>query len=332
MNSLYVDVAAVIAGGVTAPEPDILRFVDDSYLFYTGEFNLVFGDAECGKTWLCLAAVAHTLQGGAGKAVVVDLDHNGADSIVNRLLLLGADVDVLSNQQCFRLATPNDEIELKELIADITLFKPDVVILDSLGEILPLFGANSNSGDDFTSVHTKVIKPLTSAGIAVLVVDHLPKGDAARQHGPTGTTAKVRAVGGTAVRVTAEKAFRPGVGGAAKLELHKDRHGGMRKILPDSDGKPVMGTFTLTEEAGKLSYSFQSALTVRKDRQAELDEARAEDDATRLRELAADGIDVATIRDVRSALGVGQNRAQAALGRLRNRSTATSTALAESVT
>lgn len=92
-----------------------------------------------------------------------------------------------------------------------------------------------------------------------------------------------------------------------------------------------MGTFTLTEEAGRLTYSFQSALTVRKDRQAELDEARAEDDATRLRALAAGGTEVATIRDVRRALGVGQNRARAALGRLRNPSTGTSTALAESV-
>ncbi|SHV60660.1 bifunctional DNA primase/polymerase famiily protein [Mycobacteroides abscessus subsp. abscessus] len=309
---MYVNVAEVFAGGAVAPEPNILPFVEDSYLFYAGEFNLVFGDTESGKTWLCLSAVAATVEGG-GRAVVVDLDHNGARSILNRLEMLGVDRKSLVDRQCFRLAEPESDIELKELVADLAVFKPDVVVLDSLGEVMPLFRANSNSADDFTVVHTDVIKPLKQAGAAVLVVDHLPKSAESRQHGPTGTAAKTRAVGGTAVRVSAEKAFRPGDGGRAKLELYKDRHGGVRRQVPGSDNRPVIGTFTLVENEGRLTYSFQSALTVPASKQAEIDSEQVSDDVARLRELYRQGVQVGNIREVKIALNCGQQRAKRAL-------------------
>lgn len=314
---MYVDVAEVFAGKADPPEPNILPFIDQSYLFYGGEFNLVYGDTESGKTWLCLAAVAATIEGGAGRGVVIDLDHNGAPSILNRLEMLGATRETLSDRQVFRLAEPETETELRDLVADLTVFKPDVVVLDSLGEVMPLFRANSNSADDFTVVHSHVIKPLKQAGGAVLVVDHLPKSAESRQHGPTGTAAKTRAVGGIAVRVSAEKAFRPGEGGAAKLELFKDRHGGVRKQVASADPRPVIGTFTLVEEAGQLAYGFRSALTVTIGRQAEADGERVKSDASKLRELHSAGRNVDTVRDVKAVLKCGQPRAEAALAAFR---------------
>jgi hypothetical protein len=309
--SMYVDVAAILREGATAPEPDIFQFIDESYLFYSGEFNLIYGDTECGKTWLCLAAVASTLNTG-GRAAIIDLDHNGAASIINRLMALGVAEELLTDSQAFRLAEPVTDLELKELVADLTVFRPDVVVLDSLGEVMPLFRANSNNADDFTIVHADVIKPLTRAGAAVLVVDHLPKNADSRQHGPIGSTAKTRAVGGLAVKVSAERAFRPGEGGSAKLELYKDRHGGVRKQLPNSDTRPVIGTFTLTDDGGELAYSFHSALTVAIDKQAEIDSRRLNNDVAKLIELHDAGEEVHSFRAVRSALGCGQDRATAA--------------------
>ncbi len=309
---MYVDVAAVLSEGATAPEPDILQFIGDSYLFYTGEFNLIYGDTESGKTWLCLTAVVSTLNEGS-RAAIIDLDHNGARSILNRLELLGADRELLTDQEVFRLAEPVTELELKELIADLSVFKPDVIVLDSLGEIMPLFRANSNNADDFTLVHSDVIKPLARAGAAVLVVDHLPKNADSRQHGPTGTTAKTRAVGGLAVKVSAERAFRPGEGGAAKLELYKDRHGGVRKQLPSGDIRPVVGTFTLADDDGQLTYGFRHALTVGIGKQAEIDSQRAKSDVAKLCKLHDAGQDVNNVRAAKLALNCGQDRAKAAL-------------------
>lgn len=313
---MYVDVARVFEEGAVSPEPTVLPFINDSCLFYAGEFNLVYGDTESGKTWLCLSAVAATLLEG-GRAVVIDLDHNGASSLLNRLEKLGSAREHLVDRQRFRLAEPDTELEVKELVGDLTVFKPDVVVLDSLGEVMPLFRANSNSADDFTVVHSEVIKPLKQAGAAVLVVDHLPKSAESRQMGPTGTAAKTRAVGGLAVRVTADRAFRPGEGGAAVLELFKDRHGGVRKQVPGSATRPVIGTFTLTEDAGQLAYSFRSALTISMEKQAAIDVQRVDKDAANLLERHNAGERVNNVRDARAVLECGQTRASAALAKFR---------------
>lgn len=313
---MYVNVAAILDGGADSPEPDILEFVNDSYLFYSGEFNLIYGDTESGKTWLCLTAVASTLNDG-GRAAIIDLDHNGARSIINRLELLGVSRELLTDRQAFRLAEPVTEIELKELVADLTVFEPDAVVVDSLGEVMPLFRANSNNADDFTLVHADVIKPLAQAGAAVLVVDHLPKNADARQYGPTGTAAKTRAVGGLAVQVSAESAFKRGEGGVAKLVLFKDRHGGVREQLPNHDTRPVIGTFTLTDNDGQLVYGFRHALTVAMDTQAEVDTQQLERDVAKLHELHSAGIDVSNFRAIKRALKCGQPRAQRALGAFR---------------
>ena len=55
MSMLYVDVAEVLNGDYSPPEPDVLPLSDAVFLFYSAEFNLVHGDTESGKTWLCPA-------------------------------------------------------------------------------------------------------------------------------------------------------------------------------------------------------------------------------------------------------------------------------------
>jgi hypothetical protein len=313
---MYVNVAALLEGGLVTPEPDIMPLTEESHLFYSGEFNLIFGDTESGKTWLCLAAVADVLNGG-GKAAVIDLDHNGAASIVNRLLSFGIDFDVLKDQQRFRLAEPHDNVELKELVTDLTTFEPEIVVIDSLGEVLPLFRFRSNDADDFTQAHTEVIKPLTRCGAAVLVVDHLAKNADSRNFGPTGTTAKSRAVGGASIRVTAEEPFKPGDGGSAKLELFKDRHGGVRRQFPKSAPKPVIGTFTITDHGDSLSYSIVPGLTVPISQQKAINATRASDDAKRIFELTAGQDTELSVRSIRFVLNCGQARAQNAIAAYR---------------
>lgn len=317
-NHMYVDVAALIAGGVLTPEPDTLALNAGGYLFYSGQFNLIHGDPESGKTWLCLAAVACALAAG-GNAAIVDLDHNGAHSIIGRLQQLGTGDEVLGDQDRFRLAEPDTSGELKQVVADLCTFGPAVVTIDSLGEVLPLFGANSNSADDFTTVHAAVIAPLAKAGAAVLVVDHLPKSADSRQHGPTGTNAKNRAVGGASVRVTAQRDFVPGVGGAATLELFKDRHGGIRQHLPAPTGngtKATIGTFTLTvdNETGELHH----AITPDNANPAVAKPGRDMDaDVIHLMDLHENGTNI-TVNSARMALGCGQKHAMEAVRLFKN--------------
>lgn len=241
----FVDVAALLAGGLPEPpQPVLLRRKDGNCLFYANKINVMFGDPECGKTWIGLAAIVEALRGGR-RVAIIDLDHNGAAEIIGRLLMLGATPEMLSNSALFRLAEPEDEDELILAVAELRRWKPAVVLVDSLGELLPLLGMSSNSPDDYTKAHRRVLTPLANAGAAVVVVDHLPKSDDARAHGQTGTMAKRRAVNGVSLRVTVHEAFAPGRGGAANLRVEKDRPGGVRRHCPDTSKNPPAGRFVM---------------------------------------------------------------------------------------
>lgn len=303
-RNMYVDVHQLLHDGLQVPTPNVLPFSEDFCLFYSSSFNLIYGDTESGKTWLCLAAVTSTLNEG-GRATIIDLDHNGAPALVGNLIKLGADIETLEDPTQFRLAEPGDRLELKEVVQDQLVVMPDVVVLDSLGEVLPLFHANSNSADDFTTVHAEVIKPLTRNGASVLVVDHLAKNADSRSFGPTGTGAKMRAADGLALRVTAERQFTPGEGGKAKLQVDKDRYGGVRKHYP-SDGKPVLGTFELIADGDMLDYAFHSAQVVSIRKPGQVDKGQLADDVAKLREVFDEK---PSVRRARAALSCSQNRA-----------------------
>lgn len=242
---LYVDIRGLLDGTLPEPpEPQLGRRTDGRCLFYAGQVNWVFGDPESGKTWLCLVTVVEALRAGR-KVLIIDLDHNGAPATVRRLLDLGAPIEALRNPDRFRYCEPEDRLELRQVVDDCAAWRPAVALVDSIGELLPLLGANSNSSDDFTMAHSSVLKPLAKAGSAVLAVDHLAKGADSRAAGPGGAAGKRRAVGGVSLRVKVKQPFTPGHGGSATLTINKDRHGAVRAHCPVGDREPVAGTFKL---------------------------------------------------------------------------------------
>jgi hypothetical protein len=227
------DVAGFLAG--TRPEPPcpvLLHRTDGNALFYAAKVNLVYGDPESGKTLLILAGCTEALRAGR-RVLIVDLDHNGVDLIVPLLLQLGAPADKLADDSLFRYYDAVDSAaEMLLLVEECRFWRPAVAVIDSVGELLPLLGADSNSADDFTRAHTSVLKPLAKAGAAVIGVDHLAKNPVSRAQGPTGTGAKRRALSGLSVRVVVRRQFSPGQGGTADLYVNKDRPGGVRKHCP----------------------------------------------------------------------------------------------------
>ena len=254
---LYVDVAALLAHGpVIPPTPEHGKRDDGVGVFYKGQVNTLIGDPESGKTWLALAAAAGVLID-EGTALIVDLDHNGAGPTVSRLRALGVALDVLANPERFRYTAPEDADGIGQVVDDARTWRPDFVVLDSIGELLPLYGANSNSADDFTAVHAAALKPLAAAGACVVTIDHLAKGRESAEYGAPGTAAKKRAIGGTMLRVTVVQPFTPGMGGSAELTIDKDRHGGLRaKSGPGT--RPLAGVFTLRQlDGGALGWTIR---------------------------------------------------------------------------
>ena len=259
---LFVDVAAMLAGGLPdAPEPTFMRRDDGVSLFYAGKVNVLFGDPESGKSWIAYAAVVQALRSGI-RAAIVDVDHNGATDILTRLIALGAAADELGDLDLFRLAEPEDGKSLLEVVAALRTWGAELVVVDSIGEILPMLGLSSNSPDDYTLAHRKVLTALTGGGAGVIAIDHLPKSDDAREHGQTGTMAKRRAVNGVSLRVTLVETFAPGKGGAASLTIHKDRPGGLRGRCPVVGKHQPAGRFVMSPELdGSISWHVTQPLT-----------------------------------------------------------------------
>lgn len=308
----YVDVAALLDGGMPeAPPTELLRRTDGVALFYPGQVNLIFGDPESGKTLLATAATAEALR--ADRRVLwVDIDHNGPEATIARLILFGAPESALRDPDRFRYAEPEDKLHLMSIVADVREgWRPAVAVVDSLGELLPLMNLGSNSPDDLTVAHAAVLKSMAMAGAAVLAVDHLAKNTESRMSGPTGTAAKRRVAGGVSIRVTVADTFIPGKGGSANLSVNKDRHGGLRRYCPPADAgtrEQYAGTFVLDYdvETSALGWSVKAPRDVP---EHPVLGASKED----LAALDALTPDPASVRDVKDRLGWGTDRASASL-------------------
>lgn len=298
----YGDVAALLSGDLPpAPAPTVLRRSGGGHVFYRNQFNLLFGEAESGKTFVALGAISEALLGG-GKAAFIDIDHNGMQAIVSRLIGFGVPVEVLSDLERFRYKEPEDKTDLLATVADLKAWRPHVVVVDSIGELLPMLGLNSNSPDDFTIAHTYVLKPLAMSGACGIGIDHVAKNAESKAQGPTGTVAKARAVGGVMLRVTVKDQFSPGNGGSCYLNIKKDRHGGLRASSPAGDKEPLAGTFKMFPD---------SSFTVFAPQQGE----RTPEAAPGVDLAALQALDPApaSVRDVMDRLKWGAHRATLAL-------------------
>lgn len=308
-SGLYLDLAEWLAGDrPPAPTPSVLKRTDGRQLFYRSQVNWLFSDPEAGKTFIALAAIVETLIGG-GNALFIDLDHNGADAIIDRLLMMGVDLSILVNQNRFRYCEPDEPALILAVVADVAAWSPAVIVVDSVGELIPLFGRDSNSADDFTKVHTKVLKPLAKTGAAVIAIDHMSKSADSRAHGAGGTVAKRRAVGGVSLRVKPMRPFTPDHGGAAMLLVHKDRHGGLRRWCPVGEREPVAGTFVIKSRLeirdGELCWHINAP----KQGERAPGEAAEPELVARIAEMEPPPT---SIEDARKRLGVKKDRAAAA--------------------
>lgn len=225
----------------TSPPPVYVRRSDGVGLFYRGKVNGIFGDPEHGKTWVAQAAIVEALAAGE-RAAMIDVDHNGPDHTAARLLLLGARLEHLADPACFRYYEPNDGPELLQAAEDIYRWAPHVMLVDSLGEVFPLLGANQNHDNEVTNAMRQVCTRPATTGTCVITIDHLPKSTEARATGfAIGSMAKKRMMRGAYLRADARQKPMPGGVGRIMLRIEKDTTGELRR----ASGGGYAGTFTL---------------------------------------------------------------------------------------
>lgn len=215
-----------------AAKPQVGRRIDGAPLFYRSKVNVVFGDSEGAKTWLCLLATAQELLSGNSVAY---LDYeDGPEGIKNRLLLLGVPEDVVNDPVMFKYANPNGPIGqmLKSDRFCEDLCHCSLVVVDAMTEALSAAGLNSNSDVDVASWYNTFAKPMAALGPAVVLIDHTPK--AADNKGQqVGSQMKKAAVDGVSLSVTNKQPFVPGQLGTSEVNVGKDRPSGVREASLD---------------------------------------------------------------------------------------------------
>lgn len=248
---LYENIRELLERGpVAPPAPEIGQRSDGIGTVYAGHANCVLGPPESGKTWYAQATAVEVLFRG-GSVLMIDLDHNGVDATVARFQSFGISGEILSDPARFRYCEPDDQQAIDGIVRDATDWQPTLVVIDSFGELGPMYGASSNSADDFTNVFRRAVKPFALFGSCVVVIDHEAKSKDSASYGATGTSAKKRAYSGTMLRFRIDKPFTPGIGGEAEVTLVKDRNGGLRRHLA-AEKEPLVGRFRMTDTNGAL--------------------------------------------------------------------------------
>ena len=230
LGSTFSDLSWVLTGERRPPlQPEYLSSDEGHCLFYAGRINGLFGDPETAKSWIAMTTITQALHQG-GTAAYLDIDHNGAPEIAERLLLLGCQPETVGNADVFRIYEPEDRAGLQAFLTEMAVWQPDIVVVDSLGELMPMLGAKSIDNDELTTAMRALLKPLAhKIGACVITIDHLPKGQDARGSGyAIGGIAKKRIIDGAYFSCEPLTPAAPGHVGKIRLNIEKDRHGQVR--------------------------------------------------------------------------------------------------------
>ncbi len=251
----YADVAALIEQGVEQRTPDAGGIRSDgARLSYRGAVNGLVGPPESGKTLVAIAQACDDLKAGE-RVLHIDADHNGPAATLSHYLTAdGIEADVLADRARFRYVEVRSADHLRRVVAEATAWRPTLVVVDSVGEVVPLFGGDSNSNDDYRRIHREILSPLADLGAAVLVLDHESKANGPGGYA-IGASAKKAAIDGSYLAVSPVEPFVPGQGGAAALSILKDRHGGLRAVSP-SGKNPTAAVFRLDSRGGVTTHEF----------------------------------------------------------------------------
>lgn len=234
------------ANGETRPPtlPTIGERNDGAHILYAGKINGIYGDPETAKTWFALHLAQQVLNTG-GTVALIDIDHNGENDTVDRLRKLSVSDQLIGDPAHFRYYIPETPAELLATRDDIIEQHPTLCILDSIGELIPMLGLDSNSNDDISRGYRAMLTPLAQQHTAVLTIDHLAKAGKSDHGYAIGGIAKKRIINGAYYHAEAITIPAPGTIGKIRLTVTKDRPGGIRANAPAGN----LGNFIIDSSA-----------------------------------------------------------------------------------
>lgn len=248
-----VDIGAVLEGEL-GPSPVYGARTDGNCLFYAGRIHAILGPSEGGKTWAALAVVAERLV--LGETVLyVDFEDSAA-GIAGRLVDMGMPSKVLETSLIYvRPDDPYDSKVASGLRSLIAKRIPTVAVLDGITEAMNLAKLKILDNDDVATFYGSLPRMLARTGIAVVMIDHVPKNRDATVPGGIGAQHKRAGIDGASYLVETTEVFGRGRRGTARITVDKDKGGHVRGFA--ADGRRV-ATLVVDSTRSPLAVSLLS--------------------------------------------------------------------------
>jgi hypothetical protein len=227
------DLEPWLDGSNVSPQPEVgIRRTDGQQLLYPGREHVVFGETECGKSWLALECAALEIRMGRD-VVYIHYEEGDPASTIERLQLLSVHPnDIARHLRFVAPARPVQGAWLTPLLDP----PPALVIHDGVNEAMSLHGDDTNQTDGAATFRRNIIKPFLAAGVTSLACDHVVKNSDSRGRYAIGSVHKVNAIDGAALLMENIEPFGRGLRGASSVYITKDRPGQLR-----AHGRPVTG-------------------------------------------------------------------------------------------
>lgn len=218
-------------------------------ILYRTHRHLVSGEPETLKGWFLLVLSLEELRSGSHVAWV-DFEQ-GPSMTLGRLRDLGATDDELERFLYIEPREPLDQSAREELTGIIAEAKPTLVVFDAYAGLLGLEDGDPNSEQAIERVNRRYIDMFRHAGAATVIVDHPVKNPTERGRYSGGSGRKLAEVD-VHLRLTRGQPFGKGHTGTARIDVLKDRPGG----LPH----PSIGTLALTScpTSGQITWEIRA--------------------------------------------------------------------------
>lgn len=253
-SSLIVETDLSALWDAELPKATLAARTDGKCLLYPGKIHWLSGEPGSGKTFLALSWTIEQVR--VGKLVVFIDQESDAHTITARLRSLGATREELRLVRYLSVRWEMKSLAstIEAIVAKMTEGEtPALVVLDGLATALAQLGLDENSNSDISRFTSLVLRPLTSAGAALVVVDHLAKPQGGNNGGAPsrysrGGGAKLADASGVAYVLHVVVPFSMHKPGKSNMGIGKDRNGDVGaggEIIAEVDFTPGDGVLVL---------------------------------------------------------------------------------------
>jgi hypothetical protein len=243
--------------GADEPPPVIMGRTDGLHLLYAGKTHAFIGESESCKTWGAAMAAVEVLAAG-GRVLWIDFEDDPR-GLIGRLRAMGATPQTIAAQ----LDYLHPEAALRDrngerftmaglVLGDLLRCNSyALAVVDGVTEGMATEGLDPLGTDAAAIWARRLTKPIAATGAAVVVLDHVPKGNS---DGPTryalGSQHKISGLTGAAyifeLRKTLHRTTTDPVTGEVVIKISKDRPGHVRAGAVGHDRIKTVGVLELT--------------------------------------------------------------------------------------